>query len=255
MGRAAGRTDPQGWLRLRRADVRALQVRRHDHQQHQLPAHPRAVRDTHPPADRRGLRRLGGPGGALPRARLVRRAVRALRDRHLDDALGHQRGIRRVPGPARREDPRRQGPGQRPGADVPPGRRHAVQPRRPLRRPLAAHPRLALDPRVRLRARRGAGGHQRQPRQARRQSRAGAAHAARHVGRDARSGAARSGHVARDRHRIRPPSTSRPSCGSAASTTRWSRSIGPTPIASAISPRSRRSTSAAPPGSSARRST
>ena len=34
-----------------------LQVRRHDHQHGHLPAHPRAVRVAHPPADRRRLRR------------------------------------------------------------------------------------------------------------------------------------------------------------------------------------------------------
>ena len=80
---------------------------------------------------------------ALPGARHVRRADRALRDRHLDDALGHQRGVRRLPGAARRQDPRRQGPGLRPRTDVPPGGRHALQAGRPLRGPMAAASRLA----------------------------------------------------------------------------------------------------------------
>ena len=45
----------------------------------------------------------------LPGARHVRRADRALRDRHLDDPQRDQRGLRRLPGPPGREDPRRQG--------------------------------------------------------------------------------------------------------------------------------------------------
>ena len=71
--------------------------------------------------------RLRRPRGAVPRARHVRRSRRAVRDRHLDDALRDQRGLRHLPGPPRREDPRRQGPRQRPWADVPPGGRHPLQ--------------------------------------------------------------------------------------------------------------------------------
>ena len=58
--------------------------------------------------------------------RHLRRADRALRDRHLDDALRHQRGLRRLPGPPGRQDPRRQGSGLRSGTDVPAGGRHPV---------------------------------------------------------------------------------------------------------------------------------
>ena len=67
-----GGTDPEGRLRLRDAALRALQVRRHDHQQHRLPAHPRAVRRPHSPADRRRLRRQRRPRQPLPGARHVR---------------------------------------------------------------------------------------------------------------------------------------------------------------------------------------
>ena len=50
----------------------------------------------------------------------------ALRHRHLDDDDGPDRRLRGLPDPARRQDPRPQGPGLGPGADVPPGRRHAA---------------------------------------------------------------------------------------------------------------------------------
>ena len=85
------------------------------------------------------------------------------------------------------------------GPDVPPGGRHALQARRPLRGPLAAGQGLAPDPGVRLRASGGPGGDQRQPRQARRQPRPGASHPARGVGRDAGAGATRPSHGPRDR--------------------------------------------------------
>ena len=65
--RAAGRAHPQGRLRLRGAALRALQVRRHDHQHGHLPADAGAVRAPHPPADRRRLRGLRRPRPALPR--------------------------------------------------------------------------------------------------------------------------------------------------------------------------------------------
>ena len=58
MDRAPRRPDPQGRLRLRRAALRALQVRRHDHQHRHLPADAGPLRAPHPPADRRRLRRL-----------------------------------------------------------------------------------------------------------------------------------------------------------------------------------------------------
>ena len=51
--------DPQGRLRLRRAALRPLQVRRHDHEHRHLPADPGALRPPDPAADRRRLRRLG----------------------------------------------------------------------------------------------------------------------------------------------------------------------------------------------------
>ena len=121
--RAPRRADPQGRLRLRRAALRPLQVRRHDHQHRHLPADPGALRASHPPADRRRLRRLGRPRPALPRARRLDRRHQQVRHRHLDDDVGADRRVRRLPDPARRQDPRPEGPGRRPRADVPPGRR------------------------------------------------------------------------------------------------------------------------------------
>ena len=83
--RAAGRAHPQGRLRLRRAALRPLQVRRHDHQHRHLPADPGALRPPDPPADRRRLRRVGRPRPALPVARRLDRRHQQVRDRHLDD--------------------------------------------------------------------------------------------------------------------------------------------------------------------------
>ncbi len=66
--RAAGRAHPEGRLRLRRAALQPLQVRRHDHQHRHVPAHAGAVRAADPAADRRRLRRERGPRPPLPRA-------------------------------------------------------------------------------------------------------------------------------------------------------------------------------------------
>ena len=123
MDRAPRRADPQGRLRLRRAALRPLQVRRHDHQHRHLPAHAGPLRAPHPPADRWRLRRLGRPGPALPRARRLDRRHQQVRHRHLDDDVGAGRRVRRLPDAARGQDPRPEGPGLRPRADVPPGRR------------------------------------------------------------------------------------------------------------------------------------
>ena len=136
MDRAPGRAHPQGRLRLRGAAVRPLQVRRHDHQHGHLPADPGAVRPSHPPADRRRLRRVGRPRQALPRARRLDARHQPLRHRHLDDDLGDHRRVRGLPDAARRQDPRPEGPGLRPRADVPPGRRHDPAAGQPLSRPL-----------------------------------------------------------------------------------------------------------------------
>ena len=116
--------DPQGRLRLRRAAVRPLQVRRHDHQHGHLPADAGALRPPHPPADRRRLRGQRRPRPPLPDARRLDRRHQQVRHRHLDDDLGAGRRVRGLPDAARGEDPRPQGPGRRPRADVPPGRRH-----------------------------------------------------------------------------------------------------------------------------------
>ena len=120
---APRRTDPQGRLRLRRAALRALQVRRDDHQHRHLPAHSRPLRAPHPPADRWRLRGLGRPGPPLPRARRLDRRHQQVRHRHLDDDVGAGRRVRRLPDAAGGQDPRPEGPGCRPRADVPPGRR------------------------------------------------------------------------------------------------------------------------------------
>ena len=75
--RAPGRADPQGWLRLRRPALFPLQVRRHDHQHRHVPADAVALRASHPPADRRRLRRQRRPRQALPHARRLDRGRRA----------------------------------------------------------------------------------------------------------------------------------------------------------------------------------
>ena len=127
-------------------------------------------------------------------------------------------------------------PAQRPRPDVPPGRRHALQAGRTLRGPLAARQGLAPDPGVRLRARRGSGGDQRQPRQARRQPRAGAARPARGVEpRCSRPSSSSESWPSRPTA-SRPTSTSAPSYGSAASTTASSRTTGRAPIVSGCWP-------------------
>ncbi len=136
--RAAGRADPQGRLRLRGAALRPLQVRRHDHQHRHLPADPGALRPPHPPADRRRLRGVGRPRPALPRARRLDARRQPVRHRHLDDDVGDHRRVRGLPDAARGQDPRPEGPGLRPRADVPPGRRHDPAAGQPLPRPLAA---------------------------------------------------------------------------------------------------------------------
>ena len=128
--RAPRRPDPQGRLRLRRAALRALQVRRDDHEHRHLPADPGALRPPDPAADRRRLRRLRRPRQALPRARRLDRGHQQVRDRHLDDDVGPDRRLRGLPGAAGREGPRPEGPGLGPRADVPPGRRHDPAPRR-----------------------------------------------------------------------------------------------------------------------------
>ncbi len=135
MDRAARGPDPQGRLRLRRPPLRSLQVRRDDHQHRHLPAHARALRPPDPPADRRRLRRQRRPRPALPRPGRLDRRHQQVRHRHLDDDIGADRRIRRVPGEAGREGPRPEGPGLGPGADVPPGRGHDPAARgEPLRR-------------------------------------------------------------------------------------------------------------------------
>ena len=128
--RAPGRPDPQGRLRLRGPAVRPLQVRRHDHEHRHLPAHAGPLRPPHPPADRRRLRGQRRPRPALPDARRLDRRRQQVRHRHLDDDLGAGRRVRGLPDAPRREDPRPQGPGLRPRADVPPGRRHDPAARR-----------------------------------------------------------------------------------------------------------------------------
>ena len=135
--RAPGRADPQGRLRLRGAALRPLQVRRHDHQHRHLPADPGPLRPSHPPADRWRLRGQWRPRPALPDARRLDARHQQVRHRHLDDDLGDRRRVRGLPDPPRREDPRPEGPGLRPRADVPPGRRHDPAARRQAREPLA----------------------------------------------------------------------------------------------------------------------
>ena len=139
--------DPQGRLRLRGAALRPLQVRRHDHQHGHLPADPGALRPPHPPADRRRLRRRRRPRPALPRARRLDAGHQPLRHRHLDDDVRADRRVRRLPDAARGQDPRPQGPGLRPRADVPPGRRHDPAAGQPLPRALAGDPAAATTSR------------------------------------------------------------------------------------------------------------
>ena len=109
MDRAPRRTDPQGRLRLRRAALRPLQVRRDDHEHRHLPADAGALRVPAPPADRRRLRRVRRPGAALPRARRLDRGRQPVRHRHLDDDVGADRWLRDQPGAprARRSTTRR----------------------------------------------------------------------------------------------------------------------------------------------------
>ena len=74
------------------AVLRAVQVRRDDHEQHHVSADTGAVRTSHPPAYRRRLR-----GERRPRrhylTRDVWRATSPVRHRHLDDDLGDFRGF------------------------------------------------------------------------------------------------------------------------------------------------------------------
>ena len=70
-----------------------------------------------------------------------------LRHRHLDDDLCGDRRVRRLPDPARGQDPRPEGPGFGPRADVPPGGRHDPAARQPLPRSLAGDPRAATTSR------------------------------------------------------------------------------------------------------------
>ena len=233
VGRAPRRADPQGRLRLRRAAVRALQVRRHDHQRDQLPADPRALRRAHPPADRRRLRRLGGD---LVARYLELDTFDELTARFGIDIWMTHSALNEGFASARRASARRS------------------TTRRIRRRTsgrcsaqvvgtlfkLAGHyedrwlrvRRLARDPRVRVRAGGGSGADQRRPRQADRQLRERATRAARRVGRDARARAAGAGHDARRRRARRPRSTSPRSCGSAAFTTPSSPTTGPGPTMS-----------------------
>ena len=164
--RAAGRTHPQGRLRLRDPALLAPQVRRHDHQHGHLPAHAGALRAAHPPADRRRLRRQRRPHRPLPGAGRLDAGRQQVRHRHLDDDDRRRRRLRGLPGAAGRQGPRPQGPRRRPGADVQPGRRHAAAPDRAPRRSLARRERLARRAGLRLRAHRrpaAAGGGRRAP--------------------------------------------------------------------------------------------
>ena len=145
--RVAGRADPQGRLRLRGAALRPLQVRRHDHQHRHLPVDPGALRPPHPPADRWRLRRVGRPRQALPRARRLDARDQPLRDRHLDDDVRADRRVRGLPDASRGQDPRPQGPGLRPRADVPPGRRHDPAAGQPLPRRTGRRSRAATTSR------------------------------------------------------------------------------------------------------------
>ena len=94
----------------------------------------------------------GRPRPALPRARRLDRGHQQVRHRHLDDDVGADRRLRGLPGPARGEDPRPEGPGLRPRADVPPGRGDDPPARGGPPRRLARHPRQPRRPGLRLRA-------------------------------------------------------------------------------------------------------
>ena len=95
MDRAARRADPERRLRLRRAPLLALQVRRHDHQHRHLPDDAGTLRVAHPAADRRRLRRQRRPRRALPRAGRLGCRCLQVRHRHLDDDQGdHRRASR-----------------------------------------------------------------------------------------------------------------------------------------------------------------
>ena len=74
------------------------------------------------------------PRPALPRARRLDARHQPLRHRHLDDDVGADRRVRGLPDAARGQDPRPEGPGLRPRADVPPGRRHDPAAGQPLPR-------------------------------------------------------------------------------------------------------------------------
>ena len=143
MDRAPVRADPQGRLRLRGAALRALQVRRHDHEHRHLPADPGPVRPSDPPADRWRLRGQRRSRPALPDARRLDRRRQQVRHRHLDDDLGAGRRVRGLPDAPRRQDPRPQGPGLGPRADVPPGRRHDPAAGREARRATGSTSRAA----------------------------------------------------------------------------------------------------------------
>ena len=117
-----------------------------------------------------------------------------------------------------REGPRPQGPGLRPRADVPPGRRHDPAARRRAPRPLARDPRLARRPGLRLRAdHRPAAARGEHDPPAVRVPR-GLADPRRHVARDARPGERRDGPRRSRRRRAGWPTTRRASSGSAART-------------------------------------
>ena len=80
------------------------------------------------------------------------RGHQQVRHRHLDDDVGADGRLRGLPGPARGEDPRPEGPGLRPRPDVPPGRRHDPPTRRGEPGPLAGDPRQPRRAGLRLRA-------------------------------------------------------------------------------------------------------
>ena len=92
-----------------------------------------------------------GVSGDLVRHYLDARRLDArhqpLRHRHLDDDVRADRRVRRLPDAARGQDPRPEGPGLRPRADVPPGRRDDPAAGQPLSRPLAARSRAATTSR------------------------------------------------------------------------------------------------------------
>ena len=124
----------------------------------------------HSPADRRGLRASPATSSALPRARHVRRAGRALRDRHLDDAFGINEGfaVCQARLGAKIHD------AKDPASDLGPMFRQVVGTLFKLagrNEDRWLRVRARTHPGVRIRARHGAGGDQGQPRQAGRQPR------------------------------------------------------------------------------------